>query len=162
LSAHPALRIEIDPGEAVLDLTRREADIAVRTARPARGDLVATRLMQLSWIAAAAPQVARSLGTLRSWTDARWIGWGERFSSIAPARWPAAQRGVEPVVRTDSLLLQLALARNGAGVALVPEPSAEHYGLAPVKISAALRETAGAWPSNELFLVTHRALRHVP
>jgi len=44
----------------------------------------------------------------------------------------------------------------------VPEPSVEHYGLVPVKIAASLRQAADAWPSDELFLVTHRALRNVP
>jgi DNA-binding transcriptional LysR family regulator len=59
-------------------------------------------------------------------------------------------------------MLQLAPVRKGAGVALVPDQSVEHYGLVPLKISSALRESAAAWPSDELFLVTHRALRQVP
>lgn len=163
LARHPALRLEIQPGEAVLDLARREADLALRTVRPVRGDLVVTRLATIRWILVAAPRLARTLGPLRAWTDAPWLGWGERFSSIAPARWLATHaRAAEPAVRSDSLALQLALARQGAGVALAPEPSAAHHGLAPVKLGPALRDAAAAWPSNELFLVTHRALRQVP
>lgn len=163
LARFPALRVEIDPGESVLDLTRREADLALRTVRPLRGDLVVTRLASVSWVPAAAPELARSLGTLRSFADAPWIGWGERLQRIAPARWLAAHAGgVEPVVRSDSLTLQLSLAARGIGVVLVPEPSAAHYGLVAVKTTAALREAAGEWPSDELFLVTHRALRQVP
>ena len=148
---HPALHLEIHPGETVLDLTRREADLALRTLRPARGDLVVTRLGTVRWAVVAIPEDARSLGTLRSWTDAPWVGFGERLASLAPARWLATHaRGAEPVVRSDSLMLQVVLARKGVGVALVPEPSAEHYGLVPVKTSAALRAGADAWPSDEL------------
>jgi DNA-binding transcriptional LysR family regulator len=160
---HPALRVEIVPGETVLDLTRREADLALRTVRPMRGDLVVTRLLTVRWVLVAAPAVARALGTLRSWGDAPWVAWGERLSSIPPARWLAAHaRGVEPIVRTDSLMLQLSLLQKGVGVALVPEPSVAHYGLVRVKTSEALRGAASGWPSDELFLVTHRALRQVP
>lgn len=160
---HPGLRIEIDPGEEVLDLTRREADIALRTVRPARGDLVVMRLATVRWVLAAAPQLARTLGILRSWADAPWVGWGQRLSSLAPARWLAAHaRDTEPIVRSDSLGLQVALVRSGAGVALLPEPSLSHYGLVPVRTSPALRNASRAWPSDELFLVTHRALRKVP
>src|SRR5258705_3646322 len=126
ISKHRGLRIDIAPGETMLDLTRHEADIALRTVRPVRGDLVVTRLSTVRWVPVAAPTLARALGTLDSWADAPWVGWGERLSSIAPARWLAAHaREVEPVVRSDSLMLQLALVRKGAGVALVPEPSAE-------------------------------------
>ncbi|MBC7975746.1 MAG: hypothetical protein H7138_12275, partial [Myxococcales bacterium] len=39
---------------------------------------------------------------------------------------------------------------------------AAHYQLAPVKVAPALRASTGAWPTDELFLVTHRALRRVP
>lgn len=59
-------------------------------------------------------------------------------------------------------MVQPAVVMAGVGVALVPEPSVKHYGLVPVKLSAALRRGAGEWPVDEPFLVTHRALRDVP
>lgn len=66
------------------------------------------------------------------------------------------------MVRSDSLPVQLAVAKASVGVVLAPEPSVEHYGLVVVKTSATLREEAASMPSDELFLVTHRALRDVP
>ena len=56
------LFLEIDPGEAVLDLTRREADLALRTVRPVKGDLVVTSLGTVRWVLAAAPALAKKLG----------------------------------------------------------------------------------------------------
>ena len=163
LARHPGLRVELDPGEAILDLTRREADLALRTVRPVRGDLTVTRLLTVNWIVVAAPRLARSLGTLRAGTDAPWVGWGERYSHIPAARWLRAHvRGADPVLRSDSLAVQIAVVASGIGVALVPEPSAAHYGLVPVKLGGALRDAAGQCPSDEVFLVTHRALRDVP
>ncbi len=163
LARHPQLRIAIDPGETVVDLSRREADLALRTVRPTRGDLVVTRLATARWVLAATPELARDLGTLRTWSAAPWVSWGERLSNIGPARWLAKHaHDVEPIVRSDSLRLQLAVVARGVGVALVPQPSIEHYGLVPVKIAAGLRDDADAWPADELYLVMHRALRDVP
>ena len=163
LAAHPALRVEIAPGEALTDLTRREADVALRIVRPTQGDLVVTKLTTVRWIVVAAPQLAKELGTLRAWSDAPWVGWGERLSQIGPARWLATHaKTVDPVVRSDSLMVQIAVVNAGVGVTLVPEPSAKHYGLVPVKLAPGLRADADEWPTNELFLVTHRALRNVP
>lgn len=160
---HPALRIQLDAELPVVDLTRREADLALRVVRPERGDLVGTRLRSARWMVVAAPKLARSLGTLRAWTDAPWIGWGERMSGLAPARWFAKHvRDIEPVVQTDNMLVQFAAAAAGLGLVLAPAPSAEHHGLVPLKLASALRPAAEEWPVNELFLVTHRALRDVP
>ena len=162
LARHPGLRIEIDPGEALLDLTRREADVALRTVRPARGDLVVTALAEARWILVASPGLAGTLGSLRRWNDAPWVGWGARLAGVGAARWFQRHVGVEPVVRSDSLLVQAAVVGAGVGVALMPAPSAAHYGLAPVRLSARLRPAAAEWPVNQLYLVTHRALRRVP
>ncbi|HEY3256672.1 MAG TPA: LysR family transcriptional regulator [Polyangiaceae bacterium] len=160
---HPALRVEIAPGEAVIDLTRREADLALRTLRPAQGDLVVTRLTSVRWVLVACAELARELGTLRSWTDAPWIGWGGRLSPKGPTQWlETYAKGVDPLVRSDSLMVQIAAVSAGAGVTLVPEPSAQHYGLVPLKLAPGLRADAANWPTDELFLVTLRALRNVP
>ncbi|WP_394824693.1 LysR family transcriptional regulator [Pendulispora albinea] len=163
LARHPGLRIDLDPGEAVLDLTRREADIALRVVRPVRGDLIVTRLTTVQWVLVASPKLAKSVGTLRAWTDAPWVGWGERLSNIPAARWFSKHvRGTDPVVRSDSLTMQLATVTAGVGMALVPNQSVEHYGLVPISIGTPLRAAAAEWPEDELFLVTHRALRDVP
>jgi len=160
---HPALRVEVAPGEAVIDLTRREADLALRTVRPAQGDLVVTRLTRVRWVLVASAELARELGTLRSWDDVPWVGWGPRLSMIGPAKWlERYAKGVDPVVRSDSLMVQIAAVSAGVGVTLMPEPSAQHYGLVPVKLAPSLRPAAADWPTDELFLVTLRALRDVP
>jgi DNA-binding transcriptional LysR family regulator len=160
---HPALRVEIAPGEAVIDLTRREADLALRTVRPAQGDLVVTRLTSVRWVLVASAQLARELGPLRSWGDAPWVGWGPRLSMIGPAKWlESYAKGVDPILRSDSLMVQIAAVSASAGVTLVPEPSARHYGLVSVQLAPALRADAANWPTDELFLVTLRALRNVP
>src|SRR5262249_54559272 len=116
LERHPGLSLEIDPGETTLDLTRREADIALRTVRPVRGDLVVTRLRDVEWVVAAAPELARNLGTLRRWTDAAWIVWGERLASIPPARWLTRHVTREPALRSDSLRVQVAAVTSGVGI----------------------------------------------
>ena len=66
------------------------------------------------------------------------------------------------MLRSDSLMVQIAAASAGVGVTLMPEPSAQHYGLLPVKLAHGLRAAAAEWPKDELFLVTLRALREVP
>lgn len=163
LERHPALRVELVPSEALLDLTRREADLALRNVRPVRGDLLVTRLTTVRWAPVASPALVQARGALRAWADVPWVGWGEGNERCGPARWLAARlKGGEPVVRSDSLMVQLAVVAAGVGAALVPEPSAQHYGLVPLKLCAALRADLDAGPSDELFLVTHRALRDVP
>lgn len=163
LSKHPALRIALTPGESVLDLTRREADLALRTVRPQSGDLVMTRLTSARWVLVGSPELCRRLGKLKSFADAPWVSWSEGFSQLGTARWLAKHgRGVEPVVRSSSLRLQLAAVAAGVGVALVPEPSIEHYRLKRVALGHGLRAAAAEWPVDELYLVTHRALRDVP
>jgi DNA-binding transcriptional LysR family regulator len=163
LARHPALRIEVEESTTPLDLTRREADLAVRVVRPVRGDLVVTRLMQAQWVLAASPELAASVGKLRKWGDVPWISWTENNAHAPQPRWLAKHaREIEPIFRTDSFAVQLAAAAAGLGVVLVPEPSAAYHGLSRVKVAPALNEAAEDWPVSDLFLVAHRALREVP
>jgi hypothetical protein len=46
--------------------------------------------------------------------------------------------------------------------ALLPSPSLQYYGLVPIAFADPLAAAAAAWPVDDLFLVTHSALRDVP
>ncbi|MFK8001579.1 MAG: LysR family transcriptional regulator [Polyangiales bacterium] len=162
LARYPGLQIDLQSGEEVVDVARRLTDIALRVVRPMSGDLVMRTLAPVDWALAATPALAKELGTLRSWKNVPWVTFGERFAHIPAARWVRAHAPTDPVVRSDSLRLQIAVVCSGLGVALIPSKSLAHYGLAPVKVGAKLRRSMREWPKDDLFLVTHRAVRNVP
>lgn len=162
LARYPGLRLDVMAGEDVVDVGRRVADVALRTVRPRTGDLIVRTVGPVDWVLAATPQLAAVLGTVRAWRDIPWITCGDRFAHIPPARWVSDHVAVDPVVRSDSVRVQIAVVCAGLGAALVPSQSVAHYGLVPVKVSAALRRSMAPWPRDDLFLVTHRALRKVP
>ena len=104
LARHPSLSVDLEPGETTLDLTRREADLALRTVRPARGDLVVTRLRGVTWVVAAAPGLARG-SSARCATGPRRPGSAgvsvSRASGLR-AGWPATSHGHRCWIRMAS------------------------------------------------------------
>src|SRR5262249_42440815 len=77
-------------------------------------------------------------------------------------RWVAKHVAREPAVRSDSMRLQVAAMAAGVGIGLVPTPSTTPFALVPVDLAAPLRAAAAELPVDDLYLVTHRALRDVP
>jgi DNA-binding transcriptional LysR family regulator len=160
---HPRLRLDLDASNRPVDLARREADLALRTARLEGADLVATKLVTLPWYAAASRALAASLEQLSRWDDAPWIGWSDDMASFHAARWIERHVRREQVwMRTSSFPAQLAAARAGVGVVLAPDRSAARLGLVPVAIAPKLHASAAEWPIDELWLVGPRVLRDVP
>jgi DNA-binding transcriptional LysR family regulator len=159
---HPRIVVELDASVSYADLTRREADIALRTRRPSSGDLVLTRVYEGRAAPMTSPAYAAELGALRKLEDARWIAWGDDLAHLPGARW-LREHGpdVSPVLRTSHFGSQLAAARAGLGVMMSSEPYRAH-GLVPVKPGRALATAWAALPGEELWLVGHRALRNVP
>ena len=141
LASYPGLRLDLQAGEGVVDIARRAADIALRTARPDTGDLIVRTLALVDWVLAATPRLAQVLGTLRSWRDVPWVTWGDRFAHLPAARWVREHAEVDPLLRSDSLRVQIAVVSTGLGAALIPSQSIAHYGLAPVKVGAKLRRS---------------------
>jgi DNA-binding transcriptional LysR family regulator len=102
------------------------------------------------------------LGQLRSWEAARWIGWGDDLRSTPAARWLEQHVKSAPALRTSHFPSQLAAAHAGLGALLVPGGYTTAKTLRSVPLTPALTREAEDLPSDDLWLVGHRALRGVP
>lgn len=160
---HPKLTIELDAAIGYADLTRREADIALRAVRPRSGDLLAVRLTAAESVIVAAPTLIQRAGKLDRLDAIDWITWGPDLASMPDARWITANVDAARIVlRTSSMDAQIQAARAGLGAILVGRPFVEWIGLEPVPLSPSLAARLPSTPSAALWLVGHRALRDVP
>lgn len=159
----PRVIVELDVSIGYADLTRREADVALRAQRPRSGDLVTTRLVSTRSLPMTSPEYAAELGKLKRWTDARWITWGADLMHLPTGCWLTEQlAGATPVLRTSHFASQLAAAAAGLGVALASEPFRHVHRLVPVAHARGLQASIDALPVEDIWLVGHRAMRTVP
>lgn len=160
-SAYPRLRLEVHASSAMADLTRREADLALRLIRPQSGDLVSTRVLTNEYGVFGTSALVASLGALSDWQEAPFIGWTAEFAQIPAARWLSRWApAVEPVLRANGLGAQLVAAQQGLGLAVLPTLLAT--GLSRPQTTTRLAESLSTLPREDVWLVGHAALRRVP
>lgn len=160
---HPRIRVELDASVGFVDLTRREADIAIRTRRPQSGDLVSVKLGERRWTPMIAERHARRRKPVHDWGELGWIAWGEAMREFPPARWLAKHVPASAVVlHTSHFTTQVSAVEAGLGAALLPPVYARLADVAPVPHAPGLAASMSALPVSETWLVGHRALRAVP
>jgi len=153
---HPGIRLQIVNEYRFLNLSRREADVAIRLARPEQGDLVMRRIGTLGFGLYAAPSYLEARGAPRSAADLAGhavIDWLDGFPENAPVSWLRHQMADRPpAVATNPASARLAAARAGAGIALVPCMVAEDVdGVVRVLPEVEI-------PGVDLWLLVHRDL----
>jgi DNA-binding transcriptional LysR family regulator len=160
---HPRLRVELNASIGYVDLTRREADLAMRSARPHSGDLVSVRLVETAPIVAGAPRLVRRLGRLTDLDSVDWVTWGPDLAHLSDGAWILRQVAADRIaLRTSSMDAQIHAVRAGLGVMLVHPPFLPFTGLEQIPLTPKLAERLPALPCDSLWLVGHRALRDVP
>jgi DNA-binding transcriptional LysR family regulator len=153
---HPAIAIELVLSNRNEDLLRRDADIALRMARPRQRALVARRLGQVGLGLYAHRRYLDAFGmpeSLAALARHRVIGFDRdptSWQSVGPS--PVAVTRASFAFRSDSDLAQLAALRAGVGIGACQHPLAARDGLLPVLP----REIAFAL---EMWLVMHEDLR---
>jgi DNA-binding transcriptional LysR family regulator len=159
----PRVQIELDASLQFVDLTRREADLAIRTRRPQTGDLVSVKLGERRWVPVRAAHHTAGDRPLKEWGVLPWIGWGDDMASFPPAKWVAEHVPRAAIVlRTSHVTTQVAAVAAGVGIALLPPAYARAAALVPVRHGRGLATSVRDLPTNETWLVGHRALRMVP
>ena len=150
---HPGLRIDLVADDRVLSLARREAEVAIRWARPERGELVARRIVDVPY----ALFRARGLPLTSADPQAPLIGHGLTGARLPEAQWLArAFPDRAPAIRTTGLPAQIALVRGGAGLGVLP-----HF-VQRVFDDIEAVEAPIPPPVRSLWLVVHRDLRRRP
>lgn len=119
---YPRVQLELSISDALLDISRREADIALRFLRTGHAPPahLIGRQVGLSCHAAYASPAYLDAHTLDGDAPtARWLGWEER---TARPDWLAESPlpGLGAVHRFDDVSLQLDAARCGMGIAFLP------------------------------------------
>ncbi len=159
---HPRIELILTIDNRIMDLSRREADVALRVRRPTDPSLFGRRLTNVAW-AFYAP--ADSTGSLRregrsfNFTRHTVIGWDEPARIVA-SDWIAAHVPAERVgFRCNSLVNQLVAMRAGLGIALLPCYLADPYSK---NADAGVRRISGVLPdlTSELWIVTHQDLKN--
>jgi DNA-binding transcriptional LysR family regulator len=160
---YPRLQIDLDVSLQFADLTRREADLAIRTHRPQTGDLVSVKLGERRWVPMQAARQAKRNLAAKDWGALPWITWGDDLASFTAARWVARHvPDAAVVLRTNHFTTQVTAVQAGVGVALLPPAYARVAAVLPVRTRASLSPSIDDLPTNETWLVGHRALRLVP
>ncbi|EJL92617.1 transcriptional regulator [Herbaspirillum sp. CF444] len=152
LDRWPNLDVEFTMSHQTVSLARRDADLAIRFARPQDGELIARRLGKISYF------LCGSKARVEDWRNrpasTAFIGYDDGVPEIPETLWLADHAGNNPVrFRSTSLVAQCVAARAGVGLALLP-----HYLLAPDLELA----DAASQLQREVWVVYHRDLKALP
>ncbi|MGL4290958.1 MAG: LysR family transcriptional regulator [Phreatobacter sp.] len=152
---NPGITLDVVVGNESLNLSKRDADVAIRATNDPPETLVGRRVANIPWGIFA----ARSLGlTALDPADYRahdWIGLGDNLRHIGPAKWLAQNVGEDRIGWRINTVLGLADAvAAGAGIGVLPWFIAQTF---PdlVALSEPRSEHSGA-----LWLLTHPDLRN--
>lgn len=157
LERHPELAIELVTGDAAVDLTRHEADVALRFFRTPRGELVGQRVARID----RAPLVSLAARRRLRGVPARELPWIAYVhpAFVAPEHaWLTAIGAPRARIECTSVETQLALVRAGLGVAFAPRSV---LGVMP-DLGVLEDLDAPPFPPLELHVVTRAAIRRVP
>jgi DNA-binding transcriptional LysR family regulator len=130
-AAEPGIQVELLASNALDNLLRREADIAVRMVRPVQASLVARKLAELPIVAAAHADYLARAGTPRSPAELlqhRLIGYDRDDTIVrgfAALGLPLARE--QFALRTDDQVAYGRLVAAGAGIGFVAAYNLAHW-----------------------------------
>ncbi len=166
LELYPDIKLTVLLSDDELDLSMREADVAIRVREPVQADLIRRRLFTMHFHAYASPSYLKRFGepkTLADLDNHRILTYGSRAQNyisaisircILPAAIPKDPRPSTLTVNNISALRRAV--ENGVGIAVLPDYLAlSDTGLVRILPQADM-------PENECYLVFAEELRMWP
>ena len=160
LDALPGIEIELYSSYSLANLSRREADIAIRNRRPEEGRLVARSLPQYSYAVFGVRSYVADhpeAMTEARYEHCRWIGFDDTRGSSESFEWLCAKIGRRPEIRCSNASMILNALLTGSGLGVMPcwigaeEPSL-------IQLSAPIEDL----DRDPMWLVIHEDMRDRP
>ncbi|WP_374334514.1 LysR family transcriptional regulator [Leeia sp.] len=152
---YPLVQVELIIGRQLSDLSRREADLALRSMNPEHWDWYQDYVLQevglLSYRLYGTPERCEQ-ARREGWQRTPLIGWDEAWLKDARGHWLTRFPTESTVFRCNSLQGQFAAACNGIGLVLLPD----FLGKQDARLQAV---EEGEIYQRQLMLVWHRDLR---
>ena len=144
---YPRLSLELIAEPRNLQLAKRDADIAVRLARPAGGTALCRKLGELAYSV---------YGATDAGGDLPWLGYDDDHADLPQARWLAREaRRADIALRANDAETLFLAAAAGLGRTLLPDLAmADGDGLTRLSDGPVLRR--------EVWLLVHPEIRHLP
>ncbi|SDR49218.1 DNA-binding transcriptional regulator, LysR family [Pseudovibrio sp. Tun.PSC04-5.I4] len=159
-SQAPGITIRINESSGIQDLMLREADIAIRHARPAQSDLIATHVGDLRANLYASSDYLTRVGRPRTKEDVAdydFVGIPDPERLIAPMNnMGIPLRSANFVMQPCSSMVTWEMVKSGHGISMLPEVLGE--------VETSVEKVLVDLPSMEfpIWLVTHRELQTSP
>ncbi|HKE48514.1 MAG TPA: LysR family transcriptional regulator [Rhodanobacteraceae bacterium] len=153
---HPAVQVQIVINNSFLNLTQREADVAVRGSNRPPENLIGRRVGTIETALYASRDYLKSLPKRHGHDDYRWIAPDDSLAHIESAKW--MRQHVKPdriAMRVDNLVGIVDLVAAGLGVGLLLCPLADRR-RELVRIEEPMRQM-----DTQIWVLTHPDLKHV-
>jgi len=151
---HPAVELDVTVGYGVQNLSRREADIAMRTTRNPPEHLVGRKVATLRFAPFAMPELVERCGAETASEAWPWVEWADQAGGSAWKSWlDQATIGTRTVITVDNGAVFTQLVESGSCAGFLPA------------VSAALNpglQRIGPWRpelDTPLWILTHPDLR---
>lgn len=156
-AAHPGIRIDLSVSNVMLNLSKRDADVAIRPTLDPPETLVGRRISRIAFAIYASKVYLRERDQIDDLAQEQWVAPDDSLSNTSVAKWMRTQLpDTDVTFRTDSLVAMRQAARAGLGLAALPcylgDTSPD---LVRVHPPVPEMETA-------LWVLTHEDLRHTP
>jgi len=154
-AVHPEIRVDLTIAEASLSLTRREADVAIRSTNKPPENLVGRAVAGLAFAVYGAESYLDRAGQ-RDLARHTWVGLDEGFDHTSIGRWlkrtvPADRIGH----RVNSVAVEVEAVCAGVGLGLLP------CGLADRRPELRRLSEPVEEVMTKIWLLTHEDLRHM-
>ena len=153
---YPAVQLQLVMGTSLANLTKREAEVAVRASNHPPENLVARRVGRVNSALYASRAYLASLPPDATLADYRWVAFDEAMAHLEQSRWMTANVDPERIaIRVDNVDGRVEAVACGAGAGLLVCPVADQRS---ELVQLAPADPLLGW---DIWILTHPELRQV-